>query len=86
MNGNGNLNMGDVGGEIGSAPAIADIDNDGVAEIAEACWISINILTAVTDINEKPQFNITPNNNTGIAGSTLDLYANDKITAVDRMR
>ena len=86
LNGNGNLKYEfDVGGEIGSAPAIADIDNDGVAEIAvKRAGSPINILTAVTDINEKPQFNITSNiTTTGIAGSTLDLYANDKITAVD---
>lgn len=74
-----------VEGTIGSAPAIADVDDDGVAEIAvKRAGSPITIFTAITDLNQQPQFNVTGNvTMAGIAGNTLDINIHDNLTGND---
>lgn len=74
-----------VDGTIGSAPAIADVDDDGVAEIAvKRAGSPVTIFTTITDINQQPRFNVTGNIiMSGVAGTVIDINIHDNLTSID---
>jgi hypothetical protein len=84
IKGNGGIFTFKVGGEIGSAPAIGDLDKDGMAEVAvKRAGSPVNLLTAISDFNEGPFFFETIANITGIAGAVLDINKSGDVVVTD---
>ncbi len=86
VKGNGNLNFAfKFVGEIGSAPAIGDFDNDGAAEIAvKRAGSPVNVLSTVTGFNERPTISsIVISNLTAIAGQLISINQSGELTATD---
>ncbi|NQV09021.1 VCBS repeat-containing protein, partial [Candidatus Woesearchaeota archaeon] len=73
----------DVDGFIGSAPAIADLDNDGKAEIAvKRDGSPITILSTLSATNEPPKLS-TISNITAIVGDLININSTGEVTATD---
>lgn len=70
-------------GVIGSAPAVGDLDNDGVAEIAvKRAGSPINVLTTMSNFNDKPEL-AEISNITIIAGEFRNINETGEIIATD---
>ncbi len=70
-------------GELGSAPAIADLDNDGVGEIAvKRSGSPITIISTLTGFNQEPELNYI-GNITAIAGTLVDINKSGDVSATD---